>query len=165
MFTVAVARAAQLVEQLDLEKALWQAIQTLEVQLAQSRPQHFHNMTICRPYSLKKTLKSQKNGHYGSNENDFGNLAGTGSLQQASHKSQPARTRKPPVATKTSTSSAFGGGTPHDMQRASSVTMHEQPGAGGATANYRHQLAEQPSAPSSVTHYNAPEEPLRNPEL
>ena len=51
------------------------------------------------------------------------------------------------------------------MQRASSVTMHESPGAGGSAANHRQQLAEQPSAPSSVTHYNAPEEPLRNPEL
>lgn len=88
-----------------------------------------------------------------------------GSLHLTSHKSQPARTRKPPVASKTSTSTAFGGGTPHDMQRASSVTMHEQPGAVGPSASYHQQLEKQPSAPSSVTHYNAPEEPLRNPEL
>jgi len=60
MCTVAIARAAQLVEQLDLGKALWQAIQTLEVRLAPSRPQHFRSMTIFRPYSLKKTQTGQK---------------------------------------------------------------------------------------------------------
>ena len=53
------------------------------------------------------------------------------------------------------------GGYQDGQQRANSVTVNEKIGL-----NSNLQQSEYPiGGPSSTTHYNAPEEPLRNPEL